>query len=482
MSDGGTKNPSNKPAKKRSTKSAHQSFDHGPHMLLSPGHQTRSGNSVHHVEATKKTTKRKKKQASLCDCIDLLHCIHQTPYTAKSSSLKQHIQDGSALTTNMKPLKSCLSQKKMPPKAIWGYTPQSFPGMLFLFFVGVIFGLTTLSWRWFHSTPPIPMELTDLDSSPESLEMIIKWTQSQLELVDSKLKREVANLKTTLEDKIAAEAMNVGAQLHDIMTKVDHTSSSIEEFMHRGGSLTKKEIYNLVKAAASKHAEESAGNTDELRALARKIIKSELEVHGVEGLARADFAVESGGGHVVDHSEGYFLRRGQWSFSIRNIFPGSSNLHPFAPKILQHSLGEPGQCLPLKGSNVFVDIALRTAILVDAITLEHVARSVAFDLSSAPKDFRVLGWHEPDFSNKHVLSKKRSTKTPYRFLGEFTYKLEGPTIQTFDLLFEESSKEFINMVRLHVLSNYGSPTHTCIYRVRVHGTDPWMPSAPRKTM
>ena len=40
--------------------------------------------------------------------------------------------------------------------------------------------------------------------------------------------------------------------------------------------------------------------------------------------------------------------------------------------MLKPSFGEPGQCFPLKGDSGFVEIRLRTTIISEAITLEHV--------------------------------------------------------------------------------------------------------------
>ena len=49
-------------------------------------------------------------------------------------------------------------------------------------------------------------------------------------------------------------------------------------------------------------------------------------------------------------------------------------LHWDANKIQKPRFGELGQCLPLWGSSVFVDVSPRTSILPEAITLEHVSK------------------------------------------------------------------------------------------------------------
>lgn len=86
---------------------------------------------------------------------------------------------------------------------------------------------------------------------------------------------------------------------------------------------------------------------------------------------------------------------------------------------------------------------------------EH-EQSVAYDTSMAPKECRVFGWLHPD-SKKMVL------------LREFTYDLEKRNVQTFNVW---ENGYAVNMMRFEFTSNHGNPTHTCIYRFRVHGYEP----------
>lgn len=56
-------------------------------------------------------------------------------------------------------------------------------------------------------------------------------------------------------------------------------------------------------------------------------------------------------------------------------------------------------------------------------------------------------------------------------LSEFTYDLEKSNAQTFDVS-DSGSTGAIDTVRLDFTSNHGNPSHTCIYRFRVHGHEP----------
>jgi len=56
-------------------------------------------------------------------------------------------------------------------------------------------------------------------------------------------------------------------------------------------------------------------------------------------------------------------------------------------------------------------------------------------------------------------------------LGEFSYSLDGSNTQTFQLE-RTANPQAVNMVRFDFSSNHGNLELTCIYRFRVHGTEP----------
>lgn len=155
--------------------------------------------------------------------------------------------------------------------------------------------------------------------------------------------------------------------------------AQVDQLYQGGGPLNRDEVNELVKKFMEERASESTGESfslEDVRSIARKIVMSEVAKHSADGIGRTDYALASGGGRVVDHSEGVFLGRGrQWfSMAFSSILTGEIRKHPLSQKVLEPSFGEPGECLPLKGSNVFVDISLRTDILPDAVTLEHVSK------------------------------------------------------------------------------------------------------------
>ena len=113
----------------------------------------------------------------------------------------------------------------------------------------------------------------------------------------------------------------------------------------------------------------------------------------------------------------------------------------------------------------FCFYSLSTLSQVLNVLFLYCEQSVAYDRSSAPKDCRVSGWLQgrdldlPVDGNKMFL------------LAEFTYDLEKSSAQTFDV-FDAAGVGTVDTVRLDFTSNHGSPSHTCIYRLRVHGHEP----------
>ena len=73
-------------------------------------------------------------------------------------------------------------------------------------------------------------------------------------------------------------------------------------------------------------------------------MEAKIERHAVDGLGMVDFAVGTGGGRVVHHSEGYFYGNGRkWGLAVvGSLFKTGNPMHPYAGKVLEPSFGEPG--------------------------------------------------------------------------------------------------------------------------------------------
>ena len=90
---------------------------------------------------------------------------------------------------------------------------------------------------------------------------------------------------------------------------------------------------------------------------------------------------------------------------------------------------------------------------------------MGYDRSNAPKNYRVYGWHQGHDADIGVETGKMF------LLAEFSYDLEKSNAQTFNVL-DSVGSGIVDTVRLDFTSNHGSPSHTCIYRLQVHGHEP----------
>ncbi|KAE9620868.1 hypothetical protein Lal_00019412 [Lupinus albus] len=310
--------------------------------------------------------------------------------------------------------------------------------------------------------------LSEIEGRISDVEGLLKRTtkmvQVQVEVVNKKIEDEVGGLRKELNEKIDEK----GAILENGLKKLEAKNGELERYLNDLKTeewLSKEEFEKILEGLKNEEGNEYKGrDLDEIREITRGMIEKELDKYAADGLGRVDYALASGGARVVQHSEPFDTARGKWFLSAAR-----NGVHHNSEKMLKPSFGEPGQCFPLKGNSGFVQIKLRTAIIPEAVTLEHVAKSVAYDRSSAPKDCRVSGWLQG--RNKDALV---DTEKIYRLL-EFTYDLEKSNAQTFDVLTSASSG-LIDTVRLDFTSNHGSP-HTCIYRFRVHGHEPDLVSA-----
>ncbi|PRQ55973.1 putative SUN domain-containing protein [Rosa chinensis] len=327
-----------------------------------------------------------------------------------------------------------------------------------LVFVG---GLAQILIRLaYGSTAAAPMAFTDLEGRIAEVEASMKETSRMLQVgvdvASRKIDKEVGELRKEVEDRGVALA----SELRKLEVKSKGLERSVEE-LKSVEWLSKQEfegIYQELKKEGK--SGELGASFDDIMAYARNVVEKEIEKHAADGLARVDYALGSGGAAVVKHSEPYVVGKGNWWTSMRN------GVHSDADKMLRPSFGEPGQCFPLKGSSGFVQIKLRTAIIPEAITLEHVSKSVAYDRTSAPKDCRISAWL------RRVHDQDLEVHTEKRFLlAEFTYDLEKSNAQTVTVL-DSAVSNIVDTVRLDFTSNHGSPSHTCIYRLRVHGHEP----------
>ncbi|NXT94917.1 SUN2 protein, partial [Anhinga rufa] len=194
----------------------------------------------------------------------------------------------------------------------------------------------------------------------------------------------------------------------------------------------------------------TAGVTEEQVHL---IVGQALKRYSEDRVGMVDYALESAGASVINTrcSETYETRTALLSlFGIPLWYQSQS------PRVILQPDVNPGNCWAFRGSQGFAVIRLSGIIRPTAVTLEHIPKALSPQgtIPSAPKDFAVYGLKE-EGEEEGLL------------LGQFTYNHDGDPIQTFYL--EGDTLGTYQLVELRVLSNWGHPEYTCIYRFRVHG-------------
>ncbi|NXK35673.1 SUN2 protein, partial [Piprites chloris] len=194
----------------------------------------------------------------------------------------------------------------------------------------------------------------------------------------------------------------------------------------------------------------TAGVTEEQVHL---IVGQALKRYSEDRVGMVDYALESAGASVINTrcSETYETRT-----ALLSLFGIPLWYHSQSPRVILQPDVNPGNCWAFRGSQGFAVIRLSSIIRPTAVTLEHIPKALSPQgtIPSAPKDFTVYGLKE-EGEEEGLL------------LGQFTYNHDGDPIQTFYL--EGDSVGTYQLVELRVLSNWGHPEYTCIYRFRVHG-------------
>ncbi|KAG8730129.1 hypothetical protein FRC11_007395 [Ceratobasidium sp. 423] len=204
---------------------------------------------------------------------------------------------------------------------------------------------------------------------------------------------------------------------------------------------------------------------------------------------RADFALYTGGGRVIPEYTSPTFSMESTSGWRRML--GIGTVHGRSPAVALVPDINVGNCWPFAGSQGQIAVLLSRSVKVDAVTIDHASKEVAYDLRAAPRKFAVWGLVEGadnleklakyqqeletqtiDGPVNEVQSEEAPPFKPARILlAEFEYDINAKShIQTFEV--SERVKQSgidVGVVVFQIRSSWGDPNYTCLYRVRVHG-------------
>ncbi|XP_068605659.1 SUN domain-containing protein 1 [Brachionichthys hirsutus] len=218
----------------------------------------------------------------------------------------------------------------------------------------------------------------------------------------------------------------------------------------RGGAESQAKAIVKTVTSTVQHAAASEGLTEEQVKL---IVQNALRIYSQDRTGLVDYALESGGGSVLSTrcSETYETKT-----ALMSLFGLPLWYFSQSPRVVIQPDVYPGNCWAFKGSQGYLVIRLSMRILPTSFCVEHIpkAMSPTGNITSAPCNFTVLGLDD-EYQEEGTL------------LGHYVYQEDGESLQTFPIK-EKNDKPF-QIIEVRVLSNWGHPEYTCIYRIRVHG-------------
>ncbi|XP_060717987.1 SUN domain-containing protein 1 isoform X5 [Tachysurus vachellii] len=183
------------------------------------------------------------------------------------------------------------------------------------------------------------------------------------------------------------------------------------------------------------------------------IVQNALKLYSEDRIGLVDYALESGGGSILSTrcSETYETKT-----ALMSLFGFPLWYFSQSPRAAIQPDVHPGNCWAFKGSTGYLVIRLCVKIVPTAFSLEHIPKALSptGNISSAPRNFTVYGLEDEQQEEGQLL-------------GEYVYQEDGDALQTY--LVTENDTEAFQIIELRVLSNWGHPEYTCLYRFRVHG-------------
>ncbi|XP_043090729.1 SUN domain-containing protein 1 isoform X6 [Puntigrus tetrazona] len=198
------------------------------------------------------------------------------------------------------------------------------------------------------------------------------------------------------------------------------------------------------------HTAGAAGMSEEQVQL---MVQRALKLYSEDRTGQVDYALESGGGSILSTrcSETYETKT-----ALMSLFGIPLWYFSQSPRVVIQPDMYPGNCWAFKGSQGYLVIRLSLSVVPTSFCLEHIPKSLSpsGNISSAPRRFAVYGLDD-EYQEEGKL------------LGDYVYQEDGESLQIFPVT-EKNDKAF-QIIEMRVLSNWGHPEYTCLYRFRVHG-------------
>lgn len=285
------------------------------------------------------------------------------------------------------------------------------------------------------------------------------------------LKREIKFLKTDFEAKANENVAQIGQEM---LLKVDR---QLQQHAASASAAASKDA----KATGLRLADGGNNNTADV---VQSLIDAALLQYSKDVLGRPDYALFTGGARVIPAitSPPLELRpSGLLKRAISLVSGGSGTIRGRPAVTALHPDLTVGSCWAFAGPTAQLGVRLSRKVVVSDITIEHAAKEVAYDVSTAPSDFEVWGIVESE-EDARRLAEARATgqaegqlssippSRHHMLLVTGTYDPNAPHhIQSFPVFGPAASLDIpVSMVMLRVLGTNGGG-NGCLYRFRVGG-------------
>lgn len=301
------------------------------------------------------------------------------------------------------------------------------------------------------------------------------------------------------------------AKLKALEERVGSVEGGVKEALEIGKSSVKAggvgssaAWWNKLTAGRSKLTIKSSDGQD-VTSLIGHLVDSAVSQYGKDNIARPDFALHSTGAKVIPSltSATFEMRPSNIRGQLVGLITGNGYAIGRPPVTALHHELHSGHCWPFAGTEGIFGVALAAPTYISDVTIDHVAKEVAFDMRSAPREMEVWAMVEGRDNVAKVkewqaqkAARREQAKADAEFKGiaftdevdveypnslprspqyiriaSFAYNIHAPNnIQTFPV--DEEIRNLgvdFGIVVLRVKSNWGMDEFTCLYRLRVHG-------------
>ncbi|KAF8656261.1 hypothetical protein AX16_002697 [Volvariella volvacea WC 439] len=338
--------------------------------------------------------------------------------------------------------------------------------------------------------------LRALKQDVELLQIQVQAQQQQQQQID---KRPASGADNEARARLRALEERIGTVENDVREAL--------ELGKKGGGMDAAWWHKLASGANIKDLVIKSSSGQDVTAIISQLVEDAVTVYNKDILARPDFALYSAGARIIPSltSPTYEIQPSGFKNTLRSLVTGNGYAIGRAPVTAIHHDTHSGLCWPIPGVRGQLGVALAQSVRITDFTIEHVAKEVAFDMRSAPRDMEVWALVEGDnidkvkqWQTEKAKQREQAIARGEQVEAEPTYPTTLPTdvqyIRIANFTFDAHSSKNIqtfpvspdvkdldtnfNIVVLLMKNNWGQDTYTCLYRFRVHGQRVDAPSLP----